>query len=129
MQGMQILKRRPPHFKVWSGDDPTSLGLLAAGAHGVISVLGNAFPAEFRGMVHAALDSNLPLARHFNEQLLDLHRWMYIEGNPAGVKAALEIMGYCSREVRLPLTPLQHDLVKSLREEMSRASLHTLFQR
>lgn len=123
MQGMQILKRRPDRFRVWSGDDPTSLGLLAAGGHGVISVLGNAFPIQFGSMVRHALESNFPLARHYNEQLLDLHRWMYIDGNPAGIKAVLAMQGLCTNEVRLPLTPLQEENVLRLKEEINRCGL------
>ena len=124
MQGMQILKHRPDNFKVWSGDDPTSIGLLAAGANGVISVIGNAFPGPFRDMVQAALDNNYVLARHYNNLLLDLHKWLYIDGNPAGIKAALELLGLCTSEVRLPLTPLRKEYALMLEAEMQKAGLN-----
>lgn len=124
MQGMQILKHRPDNFKVWSGDDPTSIGLLAAGANGVISVIGNAFPGPFRDMVQAALDNNYVLARHYNNLLLDLHKWLYIDGNPAGIKAALELLGLCTGEVRLPLTPLRKEYALMLEAEMKRTGLN-----
>lgn len=123
MQGMQILKHRPESFRVWSGDDPSALSLLSAGADGVISVIGNAFPSEFGEMIHAALEDDFARARHYNNLLLDLHRWMYIEGNPAGVKAALEIKGLCTREVRLPLVPLREEYVEKLRSDMLAAGL------
>jgi 4-hydroxy-tetrahydrodipicolinate synthase len=123
MQGMQILKHRPENFKVWSGDDPTSIGLLAAGANGVISVIGNAFPGPFRDMVIAALENNYVLARHYNNLLLDLHKWLYIDGNPAGIKAALEFLGLCSAEVRLPLTPLRKEFALQLEAEIQKSGL------
>lgn len=123
MQGMQILKHRPESFHVWSGDDPSALSLLAAGADGVISVIGNAFPNEFGEMIHAALEDDFTRARYYNNLLLDLHRWMYIEGNPAGVKAALEIKGLCTREVRLPLVPLRDEYVEKLRSDILTAGL------
>ncbi|MCO6485716.1 MAG: 4-hydroxy-tetrahydrodipicolinate synthase [Saprospiraceae bacterium] len=123
MQGMQILKHRPESFRVWSGDDPSALSLLASGADGVISVIGNAFPSEFGEMIHAALEDDFARARYYNNLLLDLHRWMYIEGNPAGVKAALEIKGLCTREVRLPLVPLRDEYVEKLRSDILAAGL------
>lgn len=121
MQGLQILKHRPEGFRVWSGDDQTAMALLAGGANGVISVIGNALPLPFGDMVRAMLSGDLARGRHYNEALLDLHRWMYIDGNPAGVKAALGILGLCHPEVRLPLVPLREEYVKTLREEMEKA--------
>lgn len=123
MQGMQILKHRPDGFKVWSGDDPSSLPLMSAGADGVISVIGNAFPQAFGTMVHAALEDDFVRARHYNNLLLDLHHWLYIDGNPAGVKAALHLLGICSAEVRLPLLPLRKEYVDALRREIARSGL------
>jgi 4-hydroxy-tetrahydrodipicolinate synthase len=123
LQGMQIIKHRPPHFRVWSGDDPSALSLLGTGADGVISVIGNAWPREFGDMAHAALEGDMDRARHYHYQLLDLHRWMYIDGNPAGVKAAMHQLGLCSPEVRLPLLPLRGEHVEKLKEEMRNSGL------
>lgn len=123
LQGMQILKHRPPHFRVWSGDDPSALSLLGAGADGVISVIGNAWPREFGDMVHAALEGDMARARHYHYLLLDLHRYMYIDGNPAGVKAALHMLGICAPEVRLPLVPLREEHAAKLKEEAQAAGL------
>ncbi|MCF8239100.1 MAG: 4-hydroxy-tetrahydrodipicolinate synthase [Saprospiraceae bacterium] len=123
MQGMQILKHRPEGFKVWSGDDPTSLALIAAGGDGVISVIGNALPQAFGTMVKAALEDDFTRARHYNNLLLDLHKWIYVDGNPAGVKGALELLGIASREVRLPLVPLREKHLESLRQAMETAGL------
>lgn len=123
MQGMQILKHRPERFKVWSGDDPSSLPLMSAGADGVISVIGNAFPQAFGTMVQAALEDDFVRARHYNNLLLNLHHWLYIDGNPAGVKAALAMLGICSAEVRLPLMALRSEHVSKLQEEIARSGL------
>lgn len=105
-QAMRIIKHRPEGFLVLSGDDLLTLPIIACGGDGVISVIANAFPGEFSNMVRAGLKEDFVTARRLNTLLWDLHKWMYIEGNPAGVKAAMEIRGLCSREVRLPLTPL-----------------------
>lgn len=105
-QAMRIIKHRPEGFLVLSGDDLLTLPIIACGGDGVISVIANAFPGEFSNMVRAGLKEDFVTARKLNTLLWDLHKWMYIEGNPAGVKAAMEIRGLCSREVRLPLTPL-----------------------
>lgn len=123
MQGLQILKHRPEGFRVWSGDDQTALALLAGGADGVISVIGNALPGPFGEMVRCMRKGDLARARHYNELLLDLHRWMYIDGNPAGVKSAMGMLGLCTAEVRLPLVPLREEYARSLREELERCGL------
>lgn len=120
VQAMKILKEKPERFQVWSGDDILTLPLIACGATGVISVIANAFPAAFSGMVSAALRSDLAEARRLNALLLDVHPPLYAEGNPAGIKAALEVLGLCSREVRLPLVPASDEIVRVLKEESSR---------
>lgn len=125
MQGMQIMKHRPEGFSVWSGDDPSALSLLAAGADGVISVIANAFPREFGDMVHAALEGDFARAQYYNNLLLDFHKWMYIDGNPAGVKGALSLLGLCSREVRLPLMPLREENLDKLKQELVHSGLRS----
>ncbi len=121
-QAMKIIKEKPDRFMVWSGDDVLTLPLVACGAGGVISVIANVFPAEFSGMVRAALQHNWLEARRLNEVLLDVHPHLYAEGNPTGVKAAMEIRGLCTRLVRLPLTPASDELVRALKQELSRIS-------
>lgn len=119
MQGMRIMKHKPDHLLVLSGDDPLTLPLLGCGADGVISVIANAYPAHFSGMVDAALRNDMATARRLNEALLDVHPHLYAEGNPAGIKGALEILGFCSRETRLPLTALSETGQKALRQALS----------
>jgi 4-hydroxy-tetrahydrodipicolinate synthase len=102
-QIMKILKGRPDGFLVLSGDDFITLPLVAAGGDGVISVIANTAPRPFTDMVRAALRNDLATARELNQSLLEMYRLLFIEGNPVGVKAAMELQGLCSREVRLPL--------------------------
>jgi len=113
---MQVLKHKPEGFFVLSGDDMITLPMIACGAEGVISVISNAFPRIFSDMVQAALAGNLVRAKAKNDQLLDVHKWLYIEGNPVGIKAALNILGWCSDEVRLPLYHLSEQNLAHLRE-------------
>ncbi len=120
-QTTKIIKDRPDNFLVLSGDDPTALAAIACGADGVISVIGNAFPVCFYTMIQKALEGNFEKAQQLNLQLFDLHHWLYVEGNPAGVKAALELQGICStREVRLPLVPFSNKALAGLTKEIER---------
>lgn len=119
-QAMQIIKNRPENFSVLCGDDPLTLGMIASGGDGVISVIANAFPAEFSDMVRAALSGNFKKARVLNELLLDVHPWLYVDGNPAGIKAALEMISICSKEVRLPLVPATKKTMEGLWDEVKK---------
>lgn len=123
VQCTQILKNRPENFLVLSGDDPTTLPLIGTGGDGVISVIANAFPKEFSNMTRTALKGDYPRARKLNNLLLDIHPWLYIDGNPAGIKAALEILGFCSREVRLPLTSISSENFNNLKQEISNSQI------
>lgn len=115
-QIMQILKHRPDGFSVLSGDDMITLPMIACGAEGVISVISNLFPRIFSDMVNAALAGNMVKAKQQNDLLLDVHKWLYIEGNPVGIKAALSIKGWCSDEVRLPLYPMNAQHLEQLKQ-------------
>lgn len=120
VQGSKILKNRPEHFAVLSGDDPTAFSLIASGGHGVISVIANALPECFSEMVRALQHGDLATAQALNLLLLPVHHWLYVDGNPAGIKAALEILGLGSREVRLPLVPIQERNFRSLKIELEK---------
>lgn len=121
-QAMKILKDKPARFQVWSGDDPLTLPMIACGATGVISVIANAFPWQFSGMVHAAMDGDLEKARRLNNLLLDIHPWLYIDGNPSGIKAAMEILGLCRQGLRIPLTPVTEATYERLKKEVGKVS-------
>lgn len=119
-QVMQILRHKPAHFLVLSGDDAMTLPIITAGGDGVISVIANTTPRPFTDMVRAALRQDLPTAQRLNFAMLDMYRLLFTEGNPPGVKAALESQGICTREVRLPLTPMSDNgkalLAKAIRK-------------
>ena len=114
-QGTKIIKHSPAEFIVTSGDDPTALGLMACGGDGVISVIANAYPNSFSRLVNSALTSDYQTAASIHQALIDLHQWLYIEGNPVGVKAVLAEMGFCRPDVRQPLAPLSIENLEMLR--------------
>lgn len=113
-QIMEIIKNKPDDFRVISGDDAITLSMIQLGGSGVISVIANAHPAYFTEMVKAALSKNHELANTLHYRLLDYFDALFEEGNPAGVKAALEILGLCKRDVRLPLVAASDALLKKL---------------
>ncbi len=114
-QAMQIAKHRPSSdFLLISGDDELTLGMMACGADGVISVIANAYPHLFSEMVNFALVGDFEMARTRHFELLDIHPHLYSEGNPAGIKALMEVLGICSRDVRLPLIRASEDLLHKL---------------
>lgn len=117
----QVVKHRPEDFLVLSGDDELTLALLACGGDGVISVIANATPRVFSDMVREALAGNIQAAAQLNMQLLDIHHWLYSDGNPAGIKAAMEILGLCSKEVRLPLVAMEEANYSKLKAELAKS--------
>ena len=120
VQAAKILKGRPDDFLVLSGDDPTSVALMSLGADGCISVIGNALPELYADMIHAAQNANFVEASRLHLATLDVHHWLYVENNPCGVKAAMEITGMCTREVRLPLVPFTERNYLKLKKELER---------
>ena len=119
-QVMKIIKGKPKNFLVLSGDDFITLPLIASGGDGVISVIANTMPRPFTDMVRAALRQDMPAAQQLNFKLLELYKLLFIEGNPVGVKAALELQGLCSRQVRLPLVPMTEQGVHLVMAEMEK---------
>ena len=100
-----IIKNKPARFNVLSGDDGITFPLITLGATGVISVIGNALPREFSRMVRLALDGDYENAREIHHRFKELYSLLFVDGNPAGVKAMLSSMGYCENVLRLPLVP------------------------
>ena len=119
-QVMQILKHKPDHFSVISGDDALTVPLMACGAVGAISVIANALPATFSQMVDFANKRLFHEANALSNKMLDIHDWLYVEGNPVGVKGAMELLGLCSRDVRLPLVPLSKNALDNLALELKK---------
>jgi 4-hydroxy-tetrahydrodipicolinate synthase len=116
IQTTRIIKNRRDDFFVTSGDDEVALPMVAAGGEGVISVIANALPHEFSSMIRSALNNDYQKAREWNFKTYDLHKWLYIEGNPVGIKSAMEILGFCSNEVRLPLANMSSENYELLRK-------------
>lgn len=117
-QVMNIIKEKRKDFLVISGDDSITLPLLAAGADGVISVVGNAFPAEFSAMVRHAMNNEMEQARALHYRLLELIQLLFIEGNPAGIKEVLSHLDICENYLRLPLTPVSQLISERMRRVM-----------
>ena len=100
-----IIKNKPADFLVISGDDGITFPLITLGAVGVISVIGNAFPREFSRMVRLSLEGDYSSARQIHHKFTELISLLFVEGNPAGVKSMLAIMGLIENKLRLPLVP------------------------
>ncbi len=118
----KITKNCPKEFVVLSGDDPTAMASLSIGAQGVISVIANAYPRIFSDMIRYGLKGEFKQAHQLNQKLQDVHPWLYVEGNPVGIKAALEYLGLCNREVRLPLAPMSEANLEHLVEELRKVN-------
>jgi len=115
-QIMKIAKDKPPGFDLISGDDALALPMISTGGVGVISVIGNAFPRQFSEMVRLALDNRWEEARSIHYSLLEIIDQLFIDGSPAGVKAALNILNICENQVRLPLTTVSRTTYARLTE-------------
>ena len=114
----KIIKDKPNHFQVLSGDDPTCLPLISIGGTGVISVISNLLPGPYSQMVQAARSGDFSTARAIHLATINLHHWLYLEGNPVGIKAALEIAGFCGRHTRLPLISYTDAAFVELKKEI-----------
>ena len=121
--GLTLLKEKPDHFEVLSGDDPTTMSMCMLGASGGISVIANAFPYVFAEMIKAARTNHYALAKSLNERLMDIHAPLYAEGNPTGIKALLNYLGYCTLETRLPLIQASTDLQQELIEVVHKSGI------
>lgn len=115
-QIMQIIKDKPKDFQVISGDDALTLPMISAGAEGVISVVANAFPAEFSKMVQLALSNKYDEARSIHYKLFDLINMLFAENNPGGIKAALDAKGLVGNFLRLPLMPVSQELYNKIKD-------------
>lgn len=119
-QIMEIIRCRPDGFGVLSGDDAITMPLIAAGADGVISVVANSFPEKFSAMVSASLRGDLAYARELHYDLLPITRMFFEEGNPGGVKVALEIRKLMNQSMRRPLIPVSSSLAARITLETKR---------
>lgn len=116
VQMNDIIKNKPADFMVISGDDGITYPLITMGAVGVISVIGNAFPKEFSQMVRLALQGDYNSARIIHHKFTELFDLLFVDGNPAGVKCILSIMGYLENKLRLPLVPTRITTFEKMRQ-------------
>ena len=117
-QVMQIIKYKPDHFMVISGDDGITLPMIACGGDGVISVVANAYPKEFSDMVRLCLAGKFTDARKLHYKYIDIINSLFVEGSPSGVKSYLSEMELCSNAVRLPVWPVSEKHLQKIKELM-----------
>lgn len=110
-----IIKNKPANFDVISGDDGITFPLITLGAVGVISVIGNAFPREFSRMTRLALQGDYNNALKIHHKFTELFSLLFVDGNPAGVKAMLNAMGFIENKLRLPLVPTRITTFEKMR--------------
>lgn len=110
-----IIKNKPANFDVISGDDGITFPLITLGAVGVISVIGNAFPREFSRMTRLALQGDYANALKIHHRFTELFSLLFVDGNPAGVKAMLNAMGFIENKLRLPLVPTRITTFEKMR--------------
>ena len=122
-QIMEILRERPPHFSVLSGDDAVTLPLIALGAEGIVSVASNEIPDLMSRMTELALAGNWTEARTLHYRILPLMEINFIESSPGPVKAAMAMMGLLEENFRLPLVPIQEKSRARIREVIAELGL------
>ncbi len=115
-QCMKIIKNKPKDFLVISGDDMLTLPMIASGAEGVISVTANAFPKDFSEMTRQILAGNVKEAQKLHYKLTDIIEQLFADGNPAGIKAALELLNITPANLRLPLVKVNKATQNALAE-------------
>lgn len=114
----ELIDNKPAHLDVFSGDDGLTVDIMEAGGLGVISVLGNATPALLKKMIDNMFAGNVAEARKQSDDLNELLRLLFIEGNPCGVKAMMEIQKLVANRLRLPLVPVSDDTYAKLQQEV-----------
>ncbi len=118
-QAIDVIRLCGDRLAVYSGEDSLIYSLMALGGKGVISTVANVAPKETAQLTDACLKGNWEQGREIQFKLIPLIRALFIETNPIPVKTALALMGRCSGDLRLPMTPMTEDNVKKLRQAMS----------
>lgn len=118
----ELIATKPENFDVFSGDDALTFDIMSAGGVGVISVFGNAFPREMTQLVGAVQEGRIDDARLMNESLKELFRLIFVDGNPSGVKALMNIQGRLENVLRLPLVPAREETCMLLQQAI--ATIH-----
>lgn len=119
----EIIKNKPKNFEVISGDDALTFPMIASGAVGVISVIGNALPKEFSQMIRLEFRGEYEPARVIHHQFTELYKLLFVDGNPAGCKALLNDMGLIENVLRLPLVPTRIETKQKMNEIIKKMRL------
>ena len=119
----EIIKNKPADFDVISGDDALTFPMVSCGAVGVISVIGNALPKEFSRMIRLEFKGEYEAARKIHHMFTDLFSLLFVDGNPAGVKAMLHEMGFIENVLRLPLVPTRISTLQKMSEILKELKL------
>ncbi|WP_039053652.1 4-hydroxy-tetrahydrodipicolinate synthase [Sphingobacterium sp. T2] len=117
-QFSEILRDKPGHFQLISGDDPATLPMMALGAIGIISVVGNAYPKYVSTLAHLCVEGKYSEARDIHYKLLEITELCFVEGNPCGVKYILKELGFGEDYVRLPLVRVSSKTQQRIQEAM-----------
>ncbi len=124
LQYFDILRKKPAEFSLVSGDDEYTLPVTLAGGDGVISVIAQGYPKEFSTMVQYAFDKNVDKAYAIHNELVDITRMIFEEGNPCGIKTILAEKGLIKNHLRLPLVAASDALQTKIKAEMLKISTH-----
>ncbi len=119
----QIIKNKPAGFDVLSGDDALTFSMVASGAAGAISVIGNALPKEVSRMIRLEFGGEYEPARRIHHMFTELYSLLFVDGNPAGVKALLSEMGFIENELRLPLVPTRITTMQQMADILKKLKL------
>ena len=119
----QIIKNKPAGFDVLSGDDALTFSMVASGAAGAISVIGNALPKEVSRMIRLEFGGEYEPARRIHHMFTELYSLLFVDGNPAGVKALLSEMGFIENELRLPLVPTRITTMQKMADILKKMKL------
>lgn len=101
-----LIREKPAHFAVYSGDDATAVALMLCGGQGNVSVTANVAPRLMHELCMAAIAGDARTAMRIQMQLMPLHKQLFVEANPIPVKWAMARLGLCGPTLRLPMTPL-----------------------
>ena len=118
-QVKELINALPENFGVFSGDDALTVDIMEAGGVGVISVFGNAYPKEMIALVRAMQEGRVSDARNQHDRLNELFQLIFVDGNPSGIKALLNIHGKVENVLRLPLVPACDDTYSELEQAMT----------
>jgi len=118
-----LIRDKPAHFAVYSGDDPTAVALMLCGGQGNVSVSANIAPRLMHELCVAAMNGQVATAMDIQFKLLPIHKNLFLEANPIPVKWAMARMGLCGPTLRLPMTPMASQFEATLEAALKASGL------